>query len=276
MIVTHRPGAALLPEAAYDEYADRGESESRNKELQRGLSADRLSADRLSADRLSADRLSADRLSADRLSADRLSADRLSADRLSADRLSADRLSDHRFLANFFRLHLHTAALNLLVRLRRTSAKAPTPQSLGIAEPLPAEALPEPARRRFFNRRRRHDPLGEGQPCTWRSRLIKVAAEITVSSRHVLVRLASRAGAALVRLAAPGRTVPHRRTRRRPRRRPRPRHQLNPVALPVAPPGTRPPRSHHLGEGESVARSRSSSQHLPQLTNNRHCMNNPG
>ncbi len=138
---TNRPGGALLPGAAYDEYAARGESENRNKELKRGL--------------------------------------------------CADRLSDHRFVANFFRLFLHAAALNLLVRLRRATTKAPTPPSLGIAEQLPADALPEPARRRFFNRRRRHDPLGEGQPCTWRSRLIKVAAEITVSARRVLVRLSS-------------------------------------------------------------------------------------
>ncbi len=32
--------------------------------------------------------------------------------------LQGDRLSDHRFMANFFRLYLHTFALNLLVRLR--------------------------------------------------------------------------------------------------------------------------------------------------------------
>jgi hypothetical protein len=34
-------------------------------------------------------------------------------------------------------------------------------------------------------------PLGEGHPCTWRARLIKVAAEVLVSSRRVLVRLSS-------------------------------------------------------------------------------------
>lgn len=140
-IVTNRPGGALLPGPTYDEYVERGESENRNKELKRGL--------------------------------------------------CADRLSDHRFLANFFRLYLHTAALNLLVRLRRFTTRAPSPCSLGITDPLPAEALPEPTRRQFFNRRRRHDPLGEGQPCTWRSRLIKVAVEITTSSRRVLVRLSS-------------------------------------------------------------------------------------
>jgi hypothetical protein len=42
-VVTNRPGAFVLPGAAYDEYADRGESENRNKELKCGLQADRLS-----------------------------------------------------------------------------------------------------------------------------------------------------------------------------------------------------------------------------------------
>ena len=74
-VVTNRPGAVALPGPAYDEYAARGESENRNKELK--------------------------------------------------SELAADRLSDHRFLANFFRLYLHTAALNLLVRLRHTVVQAP-------------------------------------------------------------------------------------------------------------------------------------------------------
>lgn len=43
--------------------------------------------------------------------------------------LCADRGSDHRFLANFVRLYLHAAALNLLTRLRRAITKAPTPLS---------------------------------------------------------------------------------------------------------------------------------------------------
>jgi hypothetical protein len=41
--------------------------------------------------------------------------------------LQADRLSDHRYLANLFRLYLHTAAYNLLVRLRRLVADPPPP-----------------------------------------------------------------------------------------------------------------------------------------------------
>jgi len=107
------------------------------------------------------------------------------------DGLCADRLSDHRFLANFFRLFLHAAALNLLVRLRRATAQGPTPAELGIPDPLPAAALPEKSKKRFFNRRRQRDPLGEGQPSTFRSRLLKVAVEVIVSARRVLVKLSS-------------------------------------------------------------------------------------
>jgi hypothetical protein len=140
-VVTNRPGAAILPQATYDEYTERGESENRNKELKEGL--------------------------------------------------KGDRLSDHRFLANFFRLYLHAAALNLLVRLRRVVSKNPTPRELGMHDRLPAETLAGSRRRTFFNRRRQSDPLGEGHPCTWRTRLIKVAAEVLVSSRRVLIRLSS-------------------------------------------------------------------------------------
>ena len=100
--------------------------------------------------------------------------------------MEADRLSDHRYLANFFRLFLHTAALNLLVRMRRLVAAPPEPDP---ASSLPTEALPQPERRGYFNRRRQCDPLGEGQPATWRTRLIKVAAQISVSTRRIVVQL---------------------------------------------------------------------------------------
>lgn len=72
--------------------------------------------------------------------------------------LSMDRLSCHRFLANFFRLQLHTAAMNLL------NAQRDDP------------ALPE--------------VLRKGQPCTWRTLVIKVAAVVVQSTRRVLVKLA--------------------------------------------------------------------------------------
>jgi hypothetical protein len=57
-------------------------------------------------------------------------------------------------------------------------------------EPVPTEAFAGADRRRYFNRRQA-DPLGEGHSCTWRNLLIKVAAEVTVSSRRILVRLSA-------------------------------------------------------------------------------------
>lgn len=134
-IVTNRPGARLFPQAAYDEYVDRGESENRNKELKCGL--------------------------------------------------HADRLSDHRFVANYFRLYLHAWALNLLVAVRRQVADPP-PEP---AAEVPLEASTDYLRKQYFNRRRQRDPLGEGQVCTWRTRVIKVAAQIVVSTRRICVRL---------------------------------------------------------------------------------------
>lgn len=104
--------------------------------------------------------------------------------------LHAGRLSDHRFLANYFRLYLHAAALGLLVRLRRAVAQpAPAPAEPGQPAGLPSEAIDGPARKTFFNRRRERDPLGEGFACTWRTRLIKVAAEVITRARRVIVRL---------------------------------------------------------------------------------------
>jgi hypothetical protein len=137
-VVTNRPGAFILPEAAYDAYADRGESENRNKELKDGL--------------------------------------------------QADRLSDHRYFANLFRLYMHAAAYNLLVRLRRLMAEPP---ATFPGQEIPTEALAGRERRRWYNHRREHDPLGEGHPCTWRTRLIKVAARVCQTSRRVWVELSA-------------------------------------------------------------------------------------
>jgi len=72
--------------------------------------------------------------------------------------LHADRLSCHRFVANFWRLLLHTTAFNLLNWLRDDDA-------------IPAE-------------------LRTAQPATWRSRLIKVAATVVQSARRIVVALA--------------------------------------------------------------------------------------
>ena len=73
--------------------------------------------------------------------------------------LSLDRLSCHRFLANFWRLLLHTFAYNLLNALRQS------------------DGAPEELRR--------------AQPATWRTRLIKVAARVTRSTRRILVELST-------------------------------------------------------------------------------------
>jgi hypothetical protein len=136
-VVTNRPGAAQYAEATYDDYAMRGESENRNKELKCGC--------------------------------------------------AMDRLSDHRFLANYFRLYLHGAALNLLVRFRQA---VQVPEPVATAPPaVPTEALAGAERARHFRLRRQRDVLGKGQPETWRRLLFQVAAVIVVTSRRVLVRL---------------------------------------------------------------------------------------
>ncbi|WP_406699067.1 transposase [Singulisphaera sp. Ch08] len=106
--------------------------------------------------------------------------------------LLADRLSDHRFMANYFRLYLHTAALNLLVRLRQAVVQTlPTSAELNLPADFPTEAIDEPNRKRFFNKRRERDPLGGGFASTWRTRLIKVSAEVITRARRVIVRLSS-------------------------------------------------------------------------------------
>jgi hypothetical protein len=113
--------------------------------------------------------------------------------------LAGDRLSCNRFVANYFRLMMHTAALNLLIRLRRVVADPPTLASnddplrgdrVPVADPtLPVEALTGPERRCYQRYRRRQDPLGEGHIATWRTMLIKVAGEVTQSARRILVTI---------------------------------------------------------------------------------------
>lgn len=106
--------------------------------------------------------------------------------------LHAGRLSDERFLANFFRLYLHVTALNLQVRLRRAVALPDlTPAELGLSSTLPASALDEPTRRKYFNRRRVADPFGSGCASTWRTQLIKVACEVQTRARRIIIRLAA-------------------------------------------------------------------------------------
>lgn len=105
--------------------------------------------------------------------------------------LAADRLSDHRYMANCFRMYLHCLANNLLVSLRQNIAAPPAeePPGLDAEQAIPAEARTGRARRLQHNRRREADPLGEGHACTWRMRLIKVAARIQSTARRVRVFL---------------------------------------------------------------------------------------
>lgn len=92
-----------------------------------------------------------------------------------------DRLSDHRFLANFIRLYLHAAALNLLILLRNQLPEA-NPKSRPRPAPSPDPDWPTPPT---------GSELRRAQPATWRLRLIKVATEVLVGSRRVLIRLSS-------------------------------------------------------------------------------------
>jgi hypothetical protein len=106
--------------------------------------------------------------------------------------LCGDRLSDHRYMANCFRMFLHCLAHNLLVSLRQRIADPPAEEPVRESsdqDAVPAEARTGRARRRHFNRRREADPLGEGHACTWRMRVIKVAARIKVTARRVQVFL---------------------------------------------------------------------------------------
>ena len=93
--------------------------------------------------------------------------------------LCGERLSDHRFVANLFRLLMHATALNLIIRLRRELPDAP-PEDRRCA-PRPDAERPGPPTGAELRR---------AQPATWRLRLIKVATEVIVSCRRVLIRLA--------------------------------------------------------------------------------------
>ena len=134
-VITNRPGAEQYPDGTYERYADRGESENRNKELK--------------------------------------------------CEFKADRLSDHRYMANLFRLMMHTIATNMLVCFRREAAKDIA--EIPVPTELPVEARSQHAKRQQHNKRRREDPLGEGHASTWRMMLIKVAARVIVTTRRVRI-----------------------------------------------------------------------------------------
>src|SRR5262249_26237313 len=137
-VVTNRRGAVLLPEATYDEYAARGESENRNREFKCDLAMDRLSDHRFVANYF--------------------------------------RLYLHATAMNLL-VRLRRCIAGPLPALATAGEMARAPSQAGEAAPpaaracVPAEALTGTARQRHFRLRRQRDPLGEGHPCTWRTLL---------------------------------------------------------------------------------------------------------
>jgi hypothetical protein len=104
--------------------------------------------------------------------------------------LCADRLSNHRYMANLFRTMMHALSCNLLSRLRGIVSDPPIdpgPDEDGV----PLEAGSEHRRRTHRNRRRRRDPLGRGRAMTWRTLVIKVAARVVTTTRHVRLLIPS-------------------------------------------------------------------------------------
>jgi hypothetical protein len=149
-IVTNREGAAVLPEICYDNYAQRGESENRHKELKEGFAGDRLSCHRFLANYF--------------------------------------RLQLYVGGLNLL-IRLRSLITDPPV-LRAMDEYDPDRKRVPVEDPsLPVEALADKERRRYQNYRRRMDPLGRGQIETWRTMLIKVAGEVTQSARRILVTI---------------------------------------------------------------------------------------
>jgi hypothetical protein len=172
-VVTNRPGAWVVPQGAYDEYAERGESENRNKELKCELCADRLSDHRYMANCF-----------------------RMFLHCAASNLLTHMR----RRIAN---PPLEPSTHVVIQTPQNNPAASEVPDQLSsevlidagqlnasvVEHEVPAEAASGRARRQQFNRRRQADPLGEGHACTWRLMLIKVAARVEVTARRVRVLL---------------------------------------------------------------------------------------
>jgi hypothetical protein len=155
-VVTNRPGAGVLPEGAYDEYALRGESENRNKELKCGLAGDRLSCHRFVANYF--------------------------------------RFMLHAAALNLLvRLRAVVADPPELISAEQAACERAAGQpsmNVPVRDPsLPTAALSGDERRRYHNYRRRKDPLGQGHIATWQTMLIKVAGQVIQSVRRIRVRL---------------------------------------------------------------------------------------
>lgn len=149
-VVSNRPGVRVIPQGVYDEYADRGESENRNKELKCELAADRLSDHRYMA--------------------------------------NCFRMFLH-CLAYSMLLAMRRRVASPPPEPNRSDPPNPHLEASEVVHEIPPEASTGQTRRGQFNRRRQADPLGEGHACTWRMMLIKVASRIVVQTRRVRVFL---------------------------------------------------------------------------------------
>lgn len=149
-VVTNRLGAVVLPQGVYHEYAGRGESENRNKELKCELCADRLSDHRYMA--------------------------------------NCFRLFLH-CAAYSLLLAMRRRVASPPDEPSSPEPALDPLQPSATPHEVPAEASTGRKRRGQFNRRRQADPLGEGHAGTWRMMLIKVAARIKVTARRVQVFL---------------------------------------------------------------------------------------
>jgi hypothetical protein len=149
-VVSNRPGITVLPGGVYDEYAARGESENRNKELKCELCTDRLSDHRYMA--------------------------------------NCFRMFLH-CLAYSLLLAMRRRVASPPNEPCLPDPPCPHLEPVEVPHEIPAEASTGRTRRGQFNRRRQADPLGEGHATTWRMMLIKVAARITVRARRVRVFL---------------------------------------------------------------------------------------
>jgi len=149
-VVSNRPGITVLPGGVYDEYADRGESENRNKELKCEFCIDRLSDQRYMA--------------------------------------NGCRMFLH-CLACTLLLAMRRRIASPPEQSPQLDPPYPHLEPEKVPHEIPAEASTGRTRRSQFNRRRRADPLGEGHASTWRMMVIKVAARIQVQARRVRVFL---------------------------------------------------------------------------------------
>jgi hypothetical protein len=192
-VVTNRPGAVLFAEGTYDEYAERGDSENRNKEIKCGLEMDRLSDHRFCANFF---RLYLHALAMNLLV--RLRHQIAEPWPVVSPEAGEGALADE---ATSEAVETVPSAAAITGAMDAAPAAAPIggaeaaaaaeASALTAGDLVPTGAQTGAERERLFRQRRQRDPLGEGHPCTWRLLVIKVAAEVVISARRVVVRLSS-------------------------------------------------------------------------------------